>query len=294
MNRLSASIIIPSWNSSQQLLINLPHVFRAATKIDAEVIVVDDASQDDSIAIVKDQKYPIRLYTHSVNKGFAATVNEGVSHAKGDVVILLNTDVRPEPDCFVNALRNFDDPKICAVTFNSDSGWARAQWDHGLFHHLRATESTQASHHESIFASGGQAAFDKSKWELLGGMDTLYEPFYWEDVDLGYRAWKRGWKIVWDKESKCTHDHKQSVIRSGFTPKYVKQIAQRNQLLFHWKNIHDPSLMLNHLIHLPRYIKNYPEAFFAALKMLPRVLRARAITKKHSTVSDGKILAMWK
>lgn len=294
-HKSSVSIVIPAWNSVNQLKQNLPSVFKAAEAIGAEVIVVDDASSDNTLAYLKSLGTQIHLYSNPTNLGFAQTVNRGVGRAQGDVVVLLNTDVRPSPDCFTHLAKSFQDTKLFSVTFNSGSGWAKGVWERGLFHHLRQVpkNAKMSDLSASIFASGGQAAFDKNKWLELGGMDPLYAPFYWEDVDLGYRAWKHGWHIVWDPRYRVVHDHHESVISGAFSPAKISGTAQRNQLLFIWKNIHDRSLIISHLKNLPRFIKNYPKSFFTALLRLPLALHGRKIEKRSSVRTDHKVLSNW-
>ena len=89
----SVSIVIPNWNGKHLLEKNLPSIFAAAPR--AEVILADDASQDGSVALVK-EKYPgVVIVENNHRKGFAGNVNSGVARATGEIVVLLNTDVRP-------------------------------------------------------------------------------------------------------------------------------------------------------------------------------------------------------
>lgn len=296
MGTPSVSIVIPSWNSESQLKQNLPSVFAAATKVKAEIIVIDDASSlDQSAVYLRSLGKKIRFYVNKNNGGFSATVNRGVKLATGDVVILLNTDVHPDTDCFVNCLAQFRDNSIFAVTFNSGESWAGGRWDRGLLQHAQV-EPNKANARQvnpSLWASGGQAAFSRPKWQELGGMDLLYKPFYWEDVDLGYRAWKRGWRIVWDPTCRCVHDHQKSVVASNFTPKFVRSIAQRNQFLFVWKNIHDPHMLVSHLLRLPHLLINYPAPLLRALLLLPAALKGRAVELRASIRTDREVLTLW-
>lgn len=296
MSKVTTSIVIPAWNSEAQLKQNLASVLKAAAAISAEIIVVDDASSDLTVTYLKSLGKRIQVVANSVNLGFAQTVNKGIGIARGDIVILLNTDVRPEADCFSRCLKQFQHDDIFAVTFNSNNSWAGGWWRDGLLQHERivANVSNQHQLNPSLWASGGQAAFDRKKWVVLGGMDPLYTPFYWEDVDLGYRAWKRGWRIVWDPDAHVVHDHQSSVIKSNFSPKYIHFISMRNQFLFVWKNIHDPRLLSSHLQALPRLLINYPLPLLLALLRLPSALRGRGQEKRASVTSDLSVLAHWK
>ncbi|MFH2085970.1 MAG: glycosyltransferase [bacterium] len=296
MSKPKVSVVIPSWNSESQLKQNLPYVFAAAKVVGAEVVIVDGNSQlDNTVGYLKSLGSKIRFYENKIDGSFSNNVNTGVKLAKGEVIMLLNTDVRPSPDCFKNCLKNFSDPSVFAVTFNSDEAWAGGRWENGLLQHAKVepTGANANKSNPSLWASGGQAAFSRAKWLELGGMDLMYKPFYWEDVDLGYRAWKRGWQIIWDPKCQCVHDHQKSVIASNFTPEFVRGIAQRNQFLFVWKNIHDSTMLRSHFLHIPSFIKNYPAPFFRTLYYLPQALRGRSVEKLASVCTDKEILQKW-
>lgn len=291
------SVVIPSWNSLRQLKKNLPSVFLSAQQVGAEIIVVDDCSESDqTITYLESLGSKITLLKNSHNLGFSATVNRGVSVAKGSHIALLNTDVRPDLNCFKKALKYFSDDSIFAVAFNSGEGRMRGEWSRGLFHHFRvnSANSSPVRSELSLWASGGQAMFAKDKWEQLGGMDTLYKPFYWEDTDLGYRAWKRNWQILWAPECKVVHDHDSSVIANNYSKQYINSYAQRNQFLFIWKNISDSSMLFSHFLYLPIYTWRYPRTVFSALKLLPKALKSRARERAFWKISDQAILSPWK
>jgi GT2 family glycosyltransferase len=169
------------------------------------------------------------------------------------------------------------------------------EWKDGLFHHFKVTPTkiNQNQINPSLWASGGQGIFDRAKWLELGGMDLIYHPFYWEDTDMGYRAWKRGWQVLWAPECQVTHDHKASVISSNFSDKSINYTAQRNQFLFVWKNISDSSFLWSHLLHLLYYLFKYPSPVFGALLLLPVALRARAKERVYWKRTDRDILTAW-
>ncbi len=295
-NKPSVSVVIPSWNSESQMKQNLPYVFAAAKAVDAEVVIVDDNSQyDDSAGYLKSLGKKVRFYENHENGGFSFTVNRGVKEAKGDLIMLLNTDVRPSPDCFVKALKYFEDDSVYALNFNSGEAWMGGEWKGGLFHHFKVEPTKENKNHQnpSLWALGGQGAFSRSKWMELGGMDLLYKPFYWEDTDMGFRAWKRGWQVLWSPECKVVHDHQKSVIASNFTKEFVMATAQRNQFLFIWKNISDSSFLLNHLLRLPYYLLKYPGPVARAIMMLPAALASRAKERHFWKREDRDILTSW-
>lgn len=296
VQRFTVSVVIPSWNSESQLKKNLSYVFAAAERVYAEVVVVDDNSLiDKSADYLKSLGDKVKFFANEANEGFSHTVNRGVKEAKGDIIMLLNTDVRPSPDCFENALKYFEDDNVYALGFNSGEAWMGGEWKGGLFHHFKVEPTKENNDHEnpSLWASGGQGAFSRDKWLALDGMDPMYKPFYWEDTDMGYRAWKRGWKVLWAPECKCVHDHQKSVIASNFTKEFVMATAQRNQFLFIWKNISDPGFLFNHLIRLPYYLLKYPGSISKAILQLPSAMRSRAKDKRYWKRQDKDILTAW-
>jgi GT2 family glycosyltransferase len=125
----------------------------------------------------------------------------------------------------------------------------------------------------------------------LGLLDELYNPFYWEDIDLSYRAWKAGYKILYDPNVKVEHHH-ESTIGKYFDERKVLKIAFRNQLIFHWKNLTDKDLIFKHLLNLPKLI--FVSGFFDALIRLPKILKSRKKTIKLFKKTDREILDKFK
>jgi len=281
------SVVIPNWNGRILLKKNLPAVL--ATK-PFEVIVVDDASPDDSINFLKENYPQIKIIRHQRNLGFAAACNSGVKAAAGEIVVLLNLDVIPEKDVLEKTLPDFEDEKVFAVSFNEPSwSWARIKWVCGFVEHEPGPRVQKT--HISAWASGGSAAFRKSIWEKLGGFDELYKPFYWEDVDLGYRAWKRGYKILWEPKAVVYHKH-ESTIGRHFSKKYIDSVSERNRLLFIWKNITNFSLTREHKFYLLRRLIRqfgYFRIFGGALLRFPLVLPRRFKEFQEAKISDREI-----
>ena len=188
---MKVSIVIPNRNGALLLEKNLPFVIAAAKG--GEIIVVDDASTDNSIELLQGKFPSVRVVRKTHHNGYASTVNVGVKEATGDVVVLLNTDVLPEKGFLAPLVKHFSDPSVFAVGCLEKSleggktvlrGRGEAKWEKGFFIHWRG-EVDKAT---TAWVAGGSGAFRKSIWEKLGGMDTMYDPFYWEDIDLSYRA----------------------------------------------------------------------------------------------------------
>ena len=283
------SIIIPNWNGRKLLEKNLPAVLAAGAD---EVIVSDDGSTDGSVEFLKRYFSQVKIVEHK-RLGFAGNCNRGVEAAKGGIIILLNTDVIPEKDFLKPLEEDFTDPKIFAISFNEINdpklSWTKGKFESGFIIH--EPQKKDKTVHQTFWASGGSGAFRKSMWKKLGGMDALFNPFYWEDLDLCYRAQKRGWEILWDPRSHVIHKH-EGVIKGNFSPKYIDLIWERNQLIFIWKNLTDCKLFLRHILGMlwrllhPGYLK----VILTAGIKLPQILAKRFKEKKEMKLSDKRIL----
>src|SRR5204863_9068099 len=150
-----------------------------------------------------------------------------------------------------------------------------------------------------LWAGGGSCAVDRKKFLTLGGFDSLYHPFYFEDTDVSYQAWKRGWKCLLAPASRVVHKHR-ATTKAKFPDRFVETTVRKNQYLFIWKNVTDLSMILEHVINLPRIharamLRDEPafevRAFFRALGQLPEALRKRLANAPQYALSDREVLA---
>lgn len=291
--KVKFSIVIPNWNGKKLLEENLPKVIEYSKG--AEIIIIDDASTDESVSFLQG-KYPeIKLIVHGKNKGFGDTCNDGVKEARGDIIVLLNTDVIPEKDFLKPLSGYFEDESIFAVGLgekNGGPGWA--VFENGTIDLVRRERLNDSS--IAFWASGGQSAFSKSKWLALGGFDELYKPFYWEDIDLSYRAWKRGYKVMWEPEAKVLHKHEGGVINTNYSRDYVSYFSERNRLIFLLKNINDLQMTFAVVFWvMKRAIRpGLFKPFMAALIKLPEIINKRVKEGRDAKVSDKEIFARFR
>lgn len=292
MSEIKVSVVIPTWNAEKLLRKNLPLLLKTLPA-NSEVVVVENGSTDASVdylkkLVKKDSR--IRPIFKKKNLGFIDGCNLGVSLAKGDFVVLLNNDVIPEKGFLVQAMKHFKDPKVFAVSFNEGKfGWAKLWWRGGFVHH--GVGGSGKKFHISAWASGGSAVFRKSIWVKLGGFDKVYQPFYWEDFDLGYRAWKQGWKIIWEPRSRVEHRHESTISR--LNKSYVDLIRERNQLIFAWRNIDNfwfkisqPFGILLRVLTGPNYLK----VLLAAVKQARKFKKSE---RRVSVLSDRQVLTLF-
>ena len=290
---MKASIIIPNFNGESLLAKNIPYIIRAMDNKGnniSEIIVVDDGSWDGSVKLLKDRFPQIKLIKHKINRGFSAAVNTGVRGSGGELLVLLNSDVVPSEDFLIATLPHFKNPKVFAVSLHEKGyGWARGGFKDGFIKILPGEEGT--FFHESFYVSGGSGVFRRSIWMELGGMDEeLLSPFYWEDIDLCYRASKRGYTIGWEPESHVVHNHESTI--SKLSKKYVARIKERNQLLCLWKNLASPTLVRKHIVGLFARLARHPgyiRVVAMAIGRLGITLKKKKKEIRESKVSDEAI-----
>lgn len=309
---MKVSIIIPNFNGEKILPKNLPGVLNAikSSDFDSEIIISDDNSSDASVEIIKkfiednkESKVKIKLLEASVNKGFSSNVNRGAREAVGDILVLLNTDVIPSKNFLDPLMIHFKDDDVFAVGCMDESvedgkivlrGRGKGVWRRGFLNHSAAS----IDGFDTLWVSGGSGAFRKSIWDKLGGLDTLYDPFYWEDIDLSYRANKSGFRTIFEKNSVVRHEHEKGVIKTKYKPTWVKRTVYRNQFIFSWKNS-DFNTLISSIFWLPYHLINGAVTgdsslifgFFLALKRLPKILSSRRKAKKHFIKSDEEVTA---
>ena len=311
---MKISVIIPNYNGEKLLKKNLQKVIEALKtndKYDIELMLCDDASKDDSVKIadeilssVKNSQFTYKIVKNEKNLGFSSNVNSGVSKSLGEILILLNTDIIPENNFLEPLIKHFKDKDIFAVGCMDKSvegekitlrGRGVGIWKRGFLIHQRG----EVDKKNTLWVSGGSGAFKKEIWEKLNGLDPLFNPFYWEDIDLSYRALKSGYKILFEKESIVLHEHEKGAIKSKYSPFKVKTIAYRNQFIFTWKNLTDFDLLLKHIVFLPvclvKAIFTLDASFilglFKAIFLLPKIIKSKSENKRLFIKKDKEVVS---
>lgn len=295
------SVVIPSYKNKPMLVRNLQHNLRFLHG--CEVIVVND----DPAASLADlyESVGVKVIENKHNLGFGEAVNKGFEQAHGARVLLLNSDVLLQDTNYLKAEAQMQANRhIFAISFaqqENDSaieGKKRLYWYKGFLNHSHASN---LEYGRSGWAEGGTCLVDRRKFLELGGFDGLYKPFYWEDIDLSYRAWKTGYEIYFDPEVLVQHHH-ESTIGKYFSRSYIKYISFRNQLIFIWKNITDPDLLSSHMKHLFTTLVGsllrgqwyMIAAFIATVIRIGAIRRQRRNQRLDYKYTDQQILAYFK
>jgi len=265
-NRFSVSIVIPSFNGVELLKANIPSVTAAcdAFRGRSEIIVVDDGSSDRTVTWLREVFPQIRTIRLPCNAGFARAANTGIRSATFPFVILLNNDVQVAPDFMVPLLDRVTREEVFAAAAcmrdpdnpSHVQSITRLGWELGFMVTLWPPPdalSTFPDGGEIFYACGGAAAYKRDRFLQLGGFETIYEPYYWEDTDICYRAWKRGLASAFCREALVWHRPSQT-IRKVAPQAHVGRIWERNKLLFQWRNLSSSRMLREHLSWLLRHV----------------------------------------
>jgi GT2 family glycosyltransferase len=255
------SIIIPNWNGAAFLdrCIAAALTSAAASGLETEVILVDDASPDGS-GEASAKRYPqVRLLKNTSNAGFGESVNRGARHATGEILVLLNNDlVAREPLVAELAAPLLSDGQVFGVSGKTIDWHSQspnhlnmaAEWANGM---MRLTYADSPSLAPTMFLQGGCCAVRRAAFLELGGLCHLFAPGYWEDYDLSYLALKAGWKNLYNPRAAAHHLGKQSMTRA-FGTDHVSLMTRRNRFRFHLLNLTDPPLLRQHLARWPAWL----------------------------------------
>jgi N-acetylglucosaminyl-diphospho-decaprenol L-rhamnosyltransferase len=313
-NNSRASLIVLNWDGQHLLQEFLPSVVKAAHHHggDHEIIVVDNGSCDGSVAFLHTHVPSIKVVALPKNMRFTGGNNAGVRAARNDIVVLLNNDMQVDPDFLQPLLDGFQERDVfavsCQVFFQDkarrreETGKTRVRWKMGFLEasHDQITAADQRQRYVPVFwGGGGSCAFDRRKFLALGGLDTLYDPFYLEDTDLSYQAWKRGWKSLLAVDSVVVHKHR-GTNKQKFGDNFVDNTIRKNQYLFIWKNVTNWQWLFAHICFLPltqlRFLtqtnlKFEVKAFFKALVQLPEAISKRNRSRDPHVMEDPEIFA---
>ncbi|MCU1235809.1 MAG: glycosyl transferase, family 2 [Candidatus Solibacter sp.] len=303
----AATVVIPNWNGRDLLEKYIPSIVTAlAGNAANEILVVDNGSTDGSAEFLREAFPQVTVLPLKENLGFGGGSNAGFRAAKNDVVVLLNSDMRVAEDFLAPLLKGFDDPEVFAVScqiFFSDAaklreetGLTQGWWQDGTLRVRHRIDNQVDDLFPCFYGGGGSCAFDRRKFLELGGFDELLAPFYLEDTDLGYLAWKRGWKVLYQPQSVVYHEHR-GTIGKKFSPEFIQSVLRKNYLLFCWKNIHEWGRLANHFFftwagavlavlfgELP--LRPNLGAMWWAFRQLPQAVRSRRRALELAAISD--------
>lgn len=236
---LDISIIIVNYNV-KEFLQNLIHsIHKAAQNLSYEIIIIDNASDDGSIELIREKFSEVKLFVNNENLGFSKANNTGLKAASGKYLLLLNPDTIVREDTFEEMInffeanpdaglagckilnpdgtlqlacrRSFPGPwtSFCKVT-----GLSALFPDSKLFARYNLTYLNENESYEVDAISGSFMMFPKRTYEELGGLDEQFF-MYGEDLDFCYRIQQAGYKVYYVHSTQIIHYKGESTKRSS-------------------------------------------------------------------------------
>jgi len=216
-----------------------------------EIVVVDNASGDDSLGRLQSSAHQITLVESATNTGFAGGCNLGVARSQGDIVAFLNNDARPDSLWVSAALEALDnDSKVGAIasqvldwdgTIIDYQGAGLTWYGMGYRPHTgdKVKPGKSPKPHPVLFGTGAAMFVRRSVFDELGGFDESFFMFF-EDVDFGWRLNLLGYTYLYEPRSIAYHRYHGSM---GEVASYREQfLLERNALYCLYKNLDDANL----------------------------------------------------
>jgi glycosyltransferase involved in cell wall biosynthesis/GT2 family glycosyltransferase len=247
------TVVIPSRTGRELLAGMLPRVLAQLDPEASEVIVVDHGSDDLTREFLRDRYPQIAVEYSDEPLSLPAAVNRGIVRARFSHLCLLHNDRLVQAGFFTALRAAFDrvPDLFCATAMviapqgqrPRETGKAAIAPRRRRLDFPLADEPALAGEDLSyvLYGSGASSLYSTAKLRALGGAGEVYQPFYGESLDLGYRAWQRGWPTVFVSGARVSEVHRSS------TPSYHleadrQRTIELNYLRFLGRAVATPSL----------------------------------------------------
>lgn len=238
------SIIILNWNGSALLEECLDSVLKTEYKT-IEIIVIDNGSKDNSLEMLKRYAKQILIFSNKKNIGYTQGNLQGFKAAHGRFLVTLNNDMTVEPSWLeepINLL--LSDSSIGAVSCRQMSYYQKDIVD-SLYHYMLPDLTCQRAGFGKrlidisnglspafvLAANGGSAIYRREMIDEIGGLDPFFYA-YWEELDLGMKAFLNGWKTIYAPMALCYHKGSASFNKKKAKAQFY---GERNRLIFLFK-----------------------------------------------------------
>lgn len=302
---MKVAVVIPNLNGEEYLQDSLTSLL--SQSYPCTVIVVDNASSDKSVEIIKDNK-EVKLLENTENLGFAGGVNTGIRYALDqgfDAVALFNNDAIAQKDWLEQLVKTLEDNEeagIITCFFQKidkkhidSTGDIYTTW--GLPYprdrDLKVADVVRTEVEPVFGASGGASLYRASMLRSIGLFDEDFFAYY-EDVDISFRAQLAGYKVLFTPKSVAFHIQGATASKiSGFasyqTFKNLPLILVKNVPANMFFGIYIRFSIAYISIFISSSLKgNFVPAFkgwLMSVKLLPKKLKERKLIQKSSVVS---------
>ena len=311
---MTTAVVILNWNGKKMLDRFLPSV-TAHTQGDAEVIIADNGSTDDSLDFVRAQYPGLRIIELDKNYGFAGGYNRALQQVKADYYVLLNDDVEVTPgwiEPVVAQMQQHPDTAICQPkllmydqrdTFEYAGGAGGFLDKYGypfcrgrMFTSLEQDNGQYNTPGEIFWASGAAMFVRADVWHQLGGLDDDFFA-HMEEIDFCWRAKNAGYRVEYCPQSTVFHVGGGTLPKSNPRKTYLNF---RNNMALLYKNLPKRRLawvmcsriVLDYVAGFKFLMERKPKEFSAVVdahkafyKWLPQLKKKRQGLKQQSRVS---------
>lgn len=305
---MDISVIIPSLNGRKYFDIFLSSVIKECknTEYKAEIIIVDDGSEDDSMQYLESISSDILKPFKNTKKGACSARNYAVSKSSGKYLVFLDNDVALEEGFFKKVIPVFNNENVGAVAcagyqYDSKSqidGIKLLKFKRGFFRFTKNILNERLKDNEDIYFSFGvQGAYfvcRRDVFDEVCGISELFEPYLLEETDLMYKILKHGYNILYAKNT--TPLHKWGGTIASKVSKRTKYLSIRNRYLFNFIHLHSKSLFIQFiLLNFYRIFKSMDRKALKELYALRKdIIKERNREKAASKVTDEKLLSLSK
>jgi len=268
---------------------------------DHDVYLVDNGSTDGSLDYMS-KLFPWVKRLCASRNAYGFSYNEVLPQIETEAIILLNNDVIVKPDFIEPLIAHLALPDVFAVNTRILTGdrvtpqgsRTSGGFHHGLWWYKQLADIDRVS---TSFFVPNQCAYSRTKFLELGGFDELFWPLYHEDIDLSYRAWRRGWRILYEPQSVVYHLGGQTSTAKGKI--WHRTVETQNSFLLQWKNFDDPQMRREHLAYLPLRLARaaaqgdtpFLKGFQSACKRRSQMQKQRILEQPLRKISDRDAFA---
>jgi GT2 family glycosyltransferase len=248
---VSASVIIPTFNGGSRIKACLDALIAQARGRNAEIIVVNDGSTDDTASVVG-RYSDVRLITQA-NAGPAAARNRGALEAHGRILLFIDDDCVPVSYWLSAMLKPFQDPETVGV-----KGVYRTRQKALIARFVQLEYEDRYRLMQPLehidFVDTYSAAFRRDRFLEAGGYDTVFPVACAEDVELSFRMSARGWKMKFVADAMVYHTHPERLwryLQKKYKFAFWRMLAVRKNPEKFAKDSHTPQLMKLQLLFAP-------------------------------------------
>jgi len=321
----AVSVGIVTWNSASTIAQAIAHV-RRQRDVDVQLLVVDNASTDDTRAIVESLTAPAERLWLETNRGFSAAHNLAIGRTSADFYLALNPDAFLEPDYLarlVEALARDPsagsaagkllraasrEPPAADDDVIDSTGIVMVSSQRHLDRGAGEIDRGQYDRMEYVFgASGAAALYRRSMLEDLRIAGEIFdEDFfaYREDADLAWRAQLLGWRCLFVPAAVARHVRRVTPERRGDLPPELNRYSVRNRFLLRLKNqdvrsaarFAAPALLRDAQVVgyvLLREWSSIP-ALLDVVRLLPRTVRKRRAIMRRRRAATADVARWWR